>query len=153
MQYVFLELPKYAAGEAPQTVVEKWAYFFREADNLEVIPPGLQEVPYTEALEIARVSGFSEGEWNAYDRALMAEQDARGALQLAHRLGQEAGHREGRDEGRREGLLEAIATACTLLDVELTAAQQAWLTRATAEQLQALLSRLRTERRFDSKTT
>ena len=52
-------------------------YVVEMADNLEVIPPGLQEAPYTEALEIARVSSFTEGEWNAYDRALMAEQDAR----------------------------------------------------------------------------
>jgi len=41
VQYVFLELPKYTAGEAPVTTVDHWAYFFREAENLEVIPPPL----------------------------------------------------------------------------------------------------------------
>src|SRR5262249_59894845 len=29
VQYVFLELPKYTAGDHPQTLVDKWAYFFR----------------------------------------------------------------------------------------------------------------------------
>src|SRR5512141_597548 len=41
VQYVFLELPKYAAGDAPEALVDKWAYFFREAKNLEVVPPVL----------------------------------------------------------------------------------------------------------------
>src|SRR5262245_18002561 len=27
VQYVFLELPKYAAGDMPESVVDKWAYF------------------------------------------------------------------------------------------------------------------------------
>ena len=35
VQYAFLELPKFAAGDAPETLVDKWAYFFREAKNLE----------------------------------------------------------------------------------------------------------------------
>ena len=39
VQYVFLELPKYDAGDSPETLIEKWAYFFREAKNLTVVPP------------------------------------------------------------------------------------------------------------------
>src|ERR1700678_905305 len=38
IQLVFLELPKYAGGDAPQTLVDKWAYFFREASRLLAIP-------------------------------------------------------------------------------------------------------------------
>ena len=29
VQYVFLELPKYDAGDNPEALVDKWAYFFR----------------------------------------------------------------------------------------------------------------------------
>src|SRR5262249_15682364 len=54
IQYAFLELPKYSAGKAPETLIDKWAYFFREAKNLEVIPPALSEGPFLEALEVAR---------------------------------------------------------------------------------------------------
>jgi predicted transposase/invertase (TIGR01784 family) len=50
VQYVFLELPKYAAGHEPQTVVDRWAYFFREARNLDVVPPALSEAPFRDAL-------------------------------------------------------------------------------------------------------
>ena len=48
VQYAFLELPKYAAGDAPEALIDKWAYFFREAKNLEVVPPALSEGPFRE---------------------------------------------------------------------------------------------------------
>jgi hypothetical protein len=80
VQYVFLELPKYAAGDDPQTLVDKWAYFFREAKNLNVVPPALSEGPFRDALEVTRTATFTPEEWEAYERAKMAEQDARGAL-------------------------------------------------------------------------
>ena len=103
VQYVFLELPKYASGDAPETLIEKWAYFFREAKNLEVIPPALSEGPFRDALEVARTATFSSEEWEAYERAKMAEQDARGALSLARK--------EGKVEAKRETLLRLLARA------------------------------------------
>ncbi len=98
IQYVFLELPKYAAGNDPKSLVDKWAYFFRETKNLDVVPPALAEKPFLEAFEVARRATFSPLEWEAYDRAKMAEQDARGALSLVRK--------EGLRDGRREGILE-----------------------------------------------
>ena len=78
VQYVFLELPKYAAGDEPKTLIDKWAYFFREANNLTVVPPALSEGPFREALEVTRKTAFTPEEWELYERAKMAEQDARG---------------------------------------------------------------------------
>jgi hypothetical protein len=43
VQYAFLELPKYAAGDAPQTLIDRWSYFFREATHLSEIPSALAE--------------------------------------------------------------------------------------------------------------
>ena len=85
VQYVFLELPKYAAGDEPQGNIERWAYFFRETKYLGVVPPALSQAPYREALEITRLAGFSDGELDVYERVKMSEQDARGALSLAQR--------------------------------------------------------------------
>jgi predicted transposase/invertase (TIGR01784 family) len=104
VQYAFLELPKYGAGDAPEALVDKWAYLFREAKNLTVVPPALSEGPFREALEVARTATFSPEEWDTYDRAKMAEQDAMGALSLAHREGLELGLAEGLAEGRKSGL-------------------------------------------------
>jgi hypothetical protein len=91
VQYVFLELPKYAAGSNPQSTVDKWAYFFREANDLSMEPPALSEEPFHEALEVARTATFTPMEWEAYERAKMAEQDARGMLAVAR----EERHKEG----------------------------------------------------------
>lgn len=99
VQYAFLELPKYEAGDAPNTLVEKWAFFFREAKNLNVVPLPLLEPPFRDALDVARTAGFSAEEWEAYERAKMAEQDSRGALAVA------------RTEGKRDTLLRLLARA------------------------------------------
>ena len=88
LQLLFLELPKYAAGDAPQSLVDKWAYFFREAGNLMAIPEALRHPPLLEALEGARTARFTREEWDAYIAAGMAIQDERGALALASREGE-----------------------------------------------------------------
>ena len=114
VQYAFLELPKYGAGNDPETLIDKWAYFFREAKNLEVVPPALAEGPVREALEIARRSTFTEAEWEAYERAKMAEQDERGAISFARQEGHKEGHRSGLAEGllagKRDALLRLLAS-------------------------------------------
>lgn len=135
VQYAFLELPKYEAGDAPVTLVERWAYFFREAKNLQVIPEALGRGPFREALEVSRTAGFSAIEWEAYERAKMAEQDARGALAVARKEGEIRGEIRGKADALRallshRGLAlrdddEARITSCTegaLLD--------AWFHRA-----------------------
>lgn len=91
LQFVFLELPKYAAGHEPQTHVDKWAYFFREAGNLMAIPEALREPSLLDALEGARTARFNRQEWDGYIAAGMAIQNERGALSLAHREGESKG--------------------------------------------------------------
>jgi predicted transposase/invertase (TIGR01784 family) len=130
VQYVFLELPKYQAGMRPRTTVDKWTHFFRVAPSLERIPEELSEGPYAQALEVARRANLSEGEWQEYERAKMAEQDFRGGLSLAEKRGMELGRKEGelrglerglsqgREQGRKEGELRGQVT--TLAEAVLT---------------------------------
>jgi predicted transposase/invertase (TIGR01784 family) len=168
VQYVFLELPKYAAGDAPEGTIDRWAYFFRETENLAVVPAALAEPPYSDALEVARIARFSAEELDLYDRAKIAEQDARGALSLAERQGREVGRREGHDaglregrdaglregrdaglrEGRAEGLREAIRALCQALEIALDAGREADLESLGTEELKELQTRLLRERRW-----
>jgi predicted transposase/invertase (TIGR01784 family) len=119
VQYAFLELPKYAAGDAPEALVDRWAYFFRETKNLSVVPLSLSEQPFRGALEIARTATFSPEEWEAYERAKMSEQDARGALAVARQEGAEEGLKtglaEGLAQGKRDALLRLLARAGLVL--------------------------------------
>ncbi len=123
VQYVFLELPKYAAGDVPEALVDKWAYFFREAKNLDVVPSALAEGPFRDALEVARTATFSADEWEAYERAKMAEQDARGALTVARQ--------EGLAEGQAVGMRDSLRRILELRGIPLTADEQGRLSRCT----------------------
>jgi flagellar biosynthesis/type III secretory pathway protein FliH len=150
IQLVFLELPKLDVAREPRTAVEKWAYFFREAKNLETIPPSLAEPPLRSALEAARMATFTGEEWDAYIRAQIAIQDGRGALSLARReglkKGREEGRREGREEGREEALRQGIESLCEVLGIELNSARLEELDRLSTAELDALLTRLRKTR-------
>ncbi|AUX48775.1 uncharacterized protein SOCE26_103160 [Sorangium cellulosum] len=137
IQLVFLELPKYDASRPPGTVVERWAYFFREAENLTMVPEVLAEPPYVDALEAARTAGFTEEEWDAYLRAGMALQDERGALSLA------------RKEGQGEGLRQGIEAVCQVLGIELTAARRREIAALDAPGLSALLARIQTRKAWE----
>jgi len=119
LQFVFLELPKYDTSRPPRTTVEKWAYFFREASNLQMVPEVLAEQPYTAALEAARAAGFTEEEWDAYIRARMAIQDERGALSLARK--------EGKAEGLQQGLCASIRKILDKRGLTLNAQDEARL--------------------------
>jgi predicted transposase/invertase (TIGR01784 family) len=148
VQYVFLELPKYAGGPHPQSFLDKWAYFFREAENLDVIPPELDEAPFREAFEVARMAGMSDAEYEAYERAKMAEQDARGALGKARDEGLEEGRAAGLEEGRVAELRRSLADLCELLGIEMTDEHQEVLTTANLAGLERLRARIKQERRW-----
>jgi predicted transposase/invertase (TIGR01784 family) len=138
VQYVFLELPKYEVGDQPSDLVDRWAYFFRETENLEIIPPVLASPPFRDALEVARVAGFTPDELEVYDQAKIAEQDARGALSLAERRGREA--------GVAEGLRRAIRALCGSFGIELEADREAALEAMNVPDLEALQAQLLRDR-------
>jgi predicted transposase/invertase (TIGR01784 family) len=121
LQLVFLELPKYGAGNEPRTVVDKWAYFFREAGNLLAIPESLRHPPLLDAFEGARTARFTREEWDAYIAAGMAIQNERGALSLARR----EGRAEGRNEGRAEEGARAVLTALRVRGIAVPDAARA----------------------------
>jgi predicted transposase/invertase (TIGR01784 family) len=131
VQYVFLELPKYAAGDAPETLIDKWAYFFREAKNLDVVPPPLSEGPFRDALEVARTATFSAEEWEAYERAKMAEQDARGALAVARQEGVAEGHKAGVAEGLVQAKRDALVRVFERRGLVLTEGDRARIAACT----------------------
>jgi predicted transposase/invertase (TIGR01784 family) len=142
IQLVFLELPKYDATRPPRTMVEKWAYFFREADNLTVVPEVLAEHPFIDALDAARTAAFTAAEWEAYILAGIAIQNERGALAVAERRGREEGLREGEQRGQRQ----AVEALCEVLGIELTDERRRELANLDGARLVALLARLRERR-------
>ncbi len=88
-------------------------------------------------LEVARLAGFSADELDLYDRVKIAEQDARGALSLAERVGVE------------KGLRKAICAICQAFEIELDADREATLAGMGADELDGLHARLLRERCWD----
>lgn len=138
IQLVFLELPKYDTTRPPQTAIEKWAYFFREADKLHGAPEALARRPFIDALEAARLAAFTVAEWDAYILAGMAIQNKRGALAAAEKRGREQALKAAHESGLRAGV-EAL---CGVLGVELTEERRRQLTGLDAAGLSSLLAHL-----------
>ena len=106
---MFLELPKYKAGDAPVSMVDKWAYFFREAKNLAVLPEVLSEQPFRNALQAALSAGFTVEEWDEYIRNGMVIEGNRGAIPYAEKRGEERGLKQGKLSQARVALRRVLA--------------------------------------------
>ncbi|MCX4245748.1 Rpn family recombination-promoting nuclease/putative transposase [Paraliomyxa miuraensis] len=137
IRFVFLELPKYDDSRPPQTMIEKWAYFFREADELSVVPEVLAEHPFIDAFEAARTAGFTKAEWEAYILAGIAIQNERGALVVAEQ------------RGRTQGLRQGVQSLCRALRIELTEERRRELFGLGPRELEALLARLEAQGRWE----
>jgi flagellar biosynthesis/type III secretory pathway protein FliH len=177
VRYALLELPKYAAGDHPQTMVEKWAYFFLCAGQLQQVPADLSAPSISKALELARLAGLSRAERERYDRELMAQQDQRGMLshaqkegwreglaegllqgkQLGHTeglaQGEQLGHTKGLAQGKQEGLAEGLRTAiwavAELLGIEKTPERESALRLQSEAQLKDFLEQLKQSRSWN----
>ncbi len=146
VQYVFVELPKYPLDREPSGSVEEWAYVFRAGSKLGAVPAMLHDAATRSALEATRAAGFTAAEWEAYDRAKVAEQDARGALEFAEHRGEAKGEAKGKAEGKAEGLRTAIAAVCELLGIAIDEERGAELGGSSPGALEALLASIRRDR-------
>lgn len=84
MDFYFIELPKFLINPKDlDNVVDKWIYFLKEAENLDVIPDNLNDEGLREAYLDANKNTWTKDELNAYDYAAMREQDERGRMEKA----------------------------------------------------------------------
>jgi predicted transposase/invertase (TIGR01784 family) len=83
MDFYFIELPKFnkLLSELDE-ITDKWIFFLKEAENLEVIPENLEDDGLKAAYHDASKYVWTKEELDAYDYAAMREQDERGKYQL-----------------------------------------------------------------------
>jgi predicted transposase/invertase (TIGR01784 family) len=88
MDFYFIELPKFEKLLAElQEVTDKWIFFIKEAENLEVVPDGVDDEGLKAAYHDANKHSWTKEELEAYDYAAMREQDERGKITAAERKG------------------------------------------------------------------
>ena len=84
MEFNFIELPKFKIERKDlKTLVEKWVFFIKEAENLEVIPEGMDDPGLKAAFESANIQTWSPEELQAYDYAGLRETEDRLRLEKA----------------------------------------------------------------------
>jgi predicted transposase/invertase (TIGR01784 family) len=97
MEFNFIELPKFNLElHELKTLTEKWVYFIKNAENLDVVPENINDKGLKSAYEEANVQTWTQEELDAYEYAFMREEDERARLDKA------------KIKGKEEGKIEAI---------------------------------------------
>jgi len=112
LQLVFIELPKFRAENVEPRLRRAWLRFLTatgEADTPEGVTElhdglGPEAPEIGDALDLARESGFSLGELEAYDRYWDAVRVERTLMSGKYAEGLEKGLEKGREDGLREAL-------------------------------------------------
>jgi predicted transposase/invertase (TIGR01784 family) len=88
MDFYFIELPKFTKQlEELVEVTDKWIFFIKEAENLEVVPANVDDEGLKAAYQDANKHSWTKEELEAYDYAAMREQDEKGKLVHAEKKG------------------------------------------------------------------
>ena len=95
IRFTFIELRKFnKAVNELKTLTEKWVFFIKNAENLEVIPENVNDEGLIEAYKDADKHNWRKEELIAYDNASIAVQDERGRLIAAENKGKVEGKTE-----------------------------------------------------------
>jgi predicted transposase/invertase (TIGR01784 family) len=84
MEFNFIELSKFKLLRKDlKTLVEKWVFFIKEAETLEIIPEGMDDPGLKAAYEEANIQTWTPEELEAYDYAGLRETEDRLRLEKA----------------------------------------------------------------------
>jgi len=84
LEFNFIELKKFTKNLNEITnLVDKWIYFIKNAENLDVIPENTNDTGLISAYKDAEKHNWTKEELEEYEYAQMREQDERGEIELA----------------------------------------------------------------------
>jgi len=120
IQFTFIELQKFELEiEDLETLTEKWIFFIKNAENLDVIPENIEDEGLIEAYKDADKHAWEKEELIAYDNASIAEQDERGRLVAAKTKGKIEGKIEEKEESIKRCWEEQLPTEVIAKIVDL----------------------------------
>ncbi len=126
IQHRFIQLTKFKKKRHELvTMVDKWTYFIKYAEKLEIIPDDIEDEGLIVAYKEADKHSWKKEELIAYDNASMREQDERGREELAEERGIEQGIEQGKNKKEIETVIKlylkskAISEISDLLDIEI----------------------------------
>lgn len=78
VEFTFIELPKFNIKEEDlQNMTDKWVYFLKNAENLDIIPENTNDEGLKSAYQEANKQTWTTDELEAYDYVYMREEDER----------------------------------------------------------------------------
>jgi len=109
-EFSFIELPKFNKTlDELITILDKWIYFIKNAQDLTLIPQTYQETEaFKEAFEISMQQSWNKEELKIYEYIALKEFDEINALRTATKKAELAGEKRGKEEGMKEGMKEGI---------------------------------------------
>ncbi|TAE00124.1 MAG: Rpn family recombination-promoting nuclease/putative transposase [Bacteroidetes bacterium] len=119
LDFNFIELPKFNKKEEElKTLVEKWVFFIKNAENLTVLPQNLDDAGLKSAYTEADRHLWTKADLAAYEYAQMRETDERAREMLVLEKGRNQGKIEIAKNAILEGFDNQIIVRLTGLSVE-----------------------------------
>ncbi len=116
-EFTFIELKKFNKElDELQTLLEKWIYFIKNANNLTIIPSQFYDiVEFKEAFDIATQTTWDKKEMEVYEYMALKAFDeinaTRTAINTAKEEGREEGLKKGMEEGKKQKVIEIAKNA------------------------------------------
>jgi predicted transposase/invertase (TIGR01784 family) len=128
IELIFVELPKFTKElNDVETLLDKWLYFLKSANQLTSVPPKMGEIPaINHAFTVAQQSKLSRKELEILEKRQMFLHDNRNAILKARQ--------EGEQVGEKRKALEIARQLLDVLDVE-TISHKTGLSVAEIQQL------------------
>lgn len=107
IEFTFIELPKFDKDlQDLHTLTEKWVYFIKNAENLDVMPENIDDEGLQSAYQEANKHTWTKAELEAYDYVYMREEDERAKLDAAVNKAVNKAVSEAVNEAEKKGKIE-----------------------------------------------
>ena len=109
-EFSFIELPKFDKKlEELNSILDKWIYFIKYANNLTMIPKEYKNLKELEdAFDIATQTTWDKKELEVYDYISLKEFDELNALKTAEKNGMQKGIEKGIEKGMKKGIQKGL---------------------------------------------
>ena len=109
-EFSFIELPKFDKKlEELNSILDKWIYFIKYANNLTMIPKEYKNLKELEdAFDIATQTTWDKKELEVYDYISLKEFDELNALKTAEKNGMQKGMQKGVEKGMKKGIQKGL---------------------------------------------
>jgi len=110
LEFNFIELKKFNKSEEDlESIIEKWIYFIKNAENLSMIPKSAADIPeLKEAYNQASINAWTEEELEIYEYWQIRDAGDRYKIQEEYEKGREEGIEEGIEIGMEKGIEKGI---------------------------------------------